>query len=321
MMRAARAAVVSIHHDPRAVARNLDGIVINGGRNVLARGPNDGPKERSLRVTFNPDVYGGLSVTSYAGDDWQLCKDFVLEKLGLPKWKPSDSQTEIGTSVGRMIERQRKAETLKRKAEADADQAQRQALALRIWSESSDPRGTLVEKYLREHRGLRLSDDVAGRVLRFHGSLQSEGFLYPAMVALMRDIVTDEPRAIHRTFLNRKTAAKIERKMLGPARDTAIKLDAFADEIAIGEGIETTLAARQLGYEPAWAVGSCVSIAKFPVLREIKKLRLLQENDANQANPKAVEECGRRYLQSGKLVSIILPLVGKDMNDALRVGQ
>ena len=47
--------------------------------------------------------------------------------------------------------------------------------------------------------------------------------------------------------------------MYGEANGAAIKLD--ADEmvtmgLTIGEGIETVLSARQLGFRPAWALGS-----------------------------------------------------------------
>jgi hypothetical protein len=40
--------------------------------------------------------------------------------------------------------------------------------ALAIWKEGDDPRGTLAEQYLRQHRGLELPTAICGDVLRFH---------------------------------------------------------------------------------------------------------------------------------------------------------
>lgn len=47
------------------------------------------------------------------------------------------------------------------------DRANSVAKARQRWNESADPNGTIVEKYLRD-RGLDLTDDIAGEVIRFH---------------------------------------------------------------------------------------------------------------------------------------------------------
>ena len=44
--------------------------------------------------------------------------------------------------------------------------------------------------------------------------------------------------------------------MLGVVAGAAVKLDAAGEALAIGEGVETAMAARQLGLRPVWAVGS-----------------------------------------------------------------
>ena len=95
--------------------------------------------------------------------------------------------------------------------------------------------GTPVETYLRSRR-LELDVAVCGEVLRWHPRLR-------AMLALFRNIVTNEPQAISRTFLDHE-ARKIERKFLGPTKGAAIKLDADEDVLGglhIGEGIETCM--------------------------------------------------------------------------------
>ena len=70
------------------------------------------------------------------------------------------------------------------------------------------------------------------------------------MVALFRDITTAKPCGIHRTFLD-CNGRKLDRKMLGRARDAAIKLDQDGDVtlgLHVGEGVETCMAARQAGW-------------------------------------------------------------------------
>ncbi len=159
-------------------------------------------------------------------------------------------------------------------------------------------------------RDLELGDDIAGDVLRWHPGVG-------AMLALFRDIRTDKPRAVSRTFLSRE-GAKLGRKFLGPVKGSAIKLD--ADEtvlvsIHVGEGAESCQAARQLGLKPCWALGSAPAVASFPVLN-IEALSILREHD--EANAKAAIACGTRWKAAGREVFDVWPNAGNDVNDAIR---
>jgi putative DNA primase/helicase len=161
---------------------------------------------------------------------------------------------------------------------------------LALWRQAVDPRGTIVETYLNS-RALDLGDDLAGEVLRWHPRIG-------AMLALFRDIVTDEPRAVSRTFLDRE-GRKLSRKFFGPVGGAAIKLDpddAVTQGLHIGEGIETCMAARQLELRPTWALGSTGAIGAFPVLSGIECLTLLAERD--EASSRAVEACAARWFQA-----------------------
>jgi len=86
--------------------------------------------------------------------------------------------------------------------------------------------------------------------------------------------------------------------------------------LAVGEGIETVLAARALGFQPAWAVASAGAIAVFPVLPGIEALTILAERD--DANANAIETCAGRWHEAGAEVLIIEPKAGNDINDAIR---
>ena len=109
--------------------------------------------------------------------------------------------------------------------------------------------------------------------------------------------------------------------MLGRVRGAAIKLDAdgeVCEGLHIGEGLETCMAARSLGFKPVWAVGSASAIRTFPVLPGIGALSILLETDDQGANAHAARACATRWLESSREVLAIMPLLMGDMNDVAR---
>ena len=70
-------------HDLRTIARLLDGEV--SGSQVLAPGPGHGRRDRSLSVRLSPTAPDGVLAFSHARDDWRVCRDYVRERLGLPR--------------------------------------------------------------------------------------------------------------------------------------------------------------------------------------------------------------------------------------------
>jgi Toprim domain len=289
--------------DPRAVARALDGETT--GCNVLAPGPGHSPADRSLSVKIDSAARDGFIVHSFAGDAPLACRDHVRRAIGLSKQA-----------------RARKRSTPRRPrpdpAKSD-DVTASIALALRLWNEAHDPRGTVVEVYLRS-RKLALSDDLCGEVVRFHPALNFDGAHVPGMVALFRDIATNEPCGFHRTLLDRD-GCKLGRRMLGRAKCAAIKLDADEDValgLVIGEGLETSLAARLAGFRPVWALGSAGAIAAFPVLPGIEAITILGEIDDGGANRRAAQACAARWMAAGQEAFVIAPLTGGDLAEIWR---
>jgi putative DNA primase/helicase len=179
-----------------------------------------------------------------------------------------------------------------------------------------NPIGTVVERYLLEHRRLELTESVSSAVIRFHGSLYVDRDTRMAgMVCLFRSIETNRPCGIHRTFLDRNTAAKIGRKMLGVAKGAAVKFDANIQSVlTVGEGIETVLSARAAGYAPAWALGSSCGVKAFPVLPKLSELTILEENEPTSRRD--VETCVKRYIDARRPVNILTSHVGNDFYDA-----
>src|SRR6185312_4224456 len=110
------------------------------------------------------------------------------------------------------------------------DNVDRIACALAIWDEARDPRRTPAEGYLcsprPRGRGVELPDEAAGRAIRFHPACPFFDQRTPAIVALVRDVVTNEPKAIHRTALDRNgNKVKIggrDRLTLAPIKGGAV---------------------------------------------------------------------------------------------------
>jgi hypothetical protein len=101
-------------------------------------------------------------------------------------------------------------------------------------------------------------------------------------IALVKDVLTNVPTAIHRTALTidglkTKIDGK-DRLAFGPIAGAAVMLTA-AEEVTtclgIGEGIESTMSLRlvpEFGTSPVWSLLSAGGIERFPVLSGIESL-------------------------------------------------
>ena len=305
----------------REIARALGGEV--QGRQVLAPGPGHSRADRSLSVRLSHQSTSGWIVHTFSGHDFKEARDFVAEKLALgpDTWKrrrhPSLDNVQDRAPV--RPEGNRDNTTVSKD-----DNIDRISRARAIWDAAGHASGSLVEVYLAG-RGLSLDLlDNVHEVIRFHRACawrdeEADRTVHvPCMVSALRSIQGDEVTGIHRTRLG-PDGTKLGRRMLGIARAAAIKLDADADVtmgLAIGEGIESCLAARAFGLRPVWALGSASAIASFPVTAGIEALTILAENDAASAS--AVEACAARWAAAGAEVSIIRSTRGNDLNDALK---
>jgi Toprim domain len=304
--------------DPRTIARALGGEI--SGRQILAPGPGHSRRDRSLSIRIEPDAPDGFLCHSFAGDDPIVCKNHVRQRLGLPEWKPGDEQDRRvdGSRRARFDQTAIDREAAKRPRSEDDQVRIKRAVA--IWNEGRDPRGTPAETYLNLHRKLRLDDDLASGVLRFHPACpwrdENTGKTerVPALIGAFRSIDDGTITAIHRIALN-SDGSKLGRRMLGVVHRAAVMLDPIGTKLAIGEGVETCMAARQLGVRPTWALGSTGSIAGFPILDGVKQLTILGETGA--ASQDAIRFCAHRWHRAGRRVRIVMPEIGDDLNDEL----
>jgi putative DNA primase/helicase len=203
-----------------------------------------------------------------------------------------------------------------RAAPAPYKRQQHDQLARVIWNEAIDAHGTPVERYLATRH---LTLPSGAEVLRFHPACPLGSRKTPAMVALVRNIESNQPQAIHRTALDRTG-----KMSLGPISGGAIKLTPDEDvtiALGIAEGIETALSMQRLPEwlgSPVWSVISASGIAKFPLLAGIETLVISADNDGTGgAGEKATIEVVERWQERETLV-IEADDEGADLNDILQ---
>jgi hypothetical protein len=280
------------------LARHLGGR--RNGKQWLARCPGHDDRTPSLSIGYGFD--GRILVHCHAG----CSQDDVIGALrerGL--WDEGQRNTSLNVE---QIDRRRRDD--ERRA------AERVANVSRIWNEAHNPQDTLAEQYLRS-RGLNLPPELCGSVLRFHPACPWEHETIPCLLAAFRAVETDKLTAIHRIRLDQpKRWPKAQRMMLGPVNGSAVKLDPVGSSLAIGEGVETCLAARQLGLRPVWALGSSGAIKTFLPVAGVDELMIIGENDNNGSNRNAADECERSWKPRTVLL-VAPPQEFKDFNDLI----
>jgi putative DNA primase/helicase len=294
--------------DLRSAAQVLGGDIV--GAQILFAPPGHSRQDRSASLRFDPKAPGGFVIHSFAGDDPLSIRDYVKERLGLA----SGRQARLALCPAAPV--------------ANPDDTTRTAQTLIIWDEARDPRGSPVEAYL--HRtGLVLPDEAAGEAIRFHPACPFAGERTPAMICLVRDVVTNKPKALHRTALTHDGhKAKIngkDRMALGPIAGGVVKLT--PDEnvtlcLGIGEGIESALSLRNLpefGCSPVWSLISAGGVDTFPVLPGIESLWFAVDHD--ETGIRAARSTARRWRTAGAETYLITPTVPHtDLNDLFFAG-
>lgn len=302
--------------DLHRVAKLLGGVVVAG--QVRAPAPSHSAKDRSMIITPAPGLWGELHVRLWSKGDPLEAKAYVLDKLGLPSaptgkssWSPKKAAVASAPSPRPSLSAKVRTER-----------------ALSIWYDARGPHRTPVETYLTQERGLKLPPEAAGVTLRYHPACPFGRGRTPAMVALVRDVMTNAPVAIHRTALNRDGQKVVidgyDRLTLGPAKGGAIKLtpnDDVTSCLAVGEGIESILSLqrlREFGVSAVWSLISAPGIETFPVLPGLDVLWIAVDHDA--AGIHASKVCAARYQRSGVETFLVQPVRPKtDLNDFFKV--
>jgi hypothetical protein len=272
---------------------SLLGGTVNG-RWINIRGPGHTSKDDSLGVMFDPSATDGFRINSFAGDDPAKCRRYVKSLLELKK--PNGCEFEPRQCRG-----------------AEVDERLRRALAL--WEHANPAEGTLVEKYLNSRACSLTSVLKSADVLRFHPFCRFGNDQVPAMVALMRHVITDEPTGIHRTALTRDGRKHQElaggaKRMWGTSAQAAVKLSQHDGVLGIAEGIETALSAQTIFAIPVWACLSATGVGGFPIINGLNHLTIFADQDT--VGITVARKCARKYHKAGIEVEIRCPPAAGD---------
>jgi putative DNA primase/helicase len=248
-------------------------------------GPGHGSGDRSLGFRFDPHEPYGIRISSFAGDDPDICRHHIINKLS--------SLSEGGLSA------------VEQNVPKGADQADANAAkASLIWHAAVGAVGTPAENYLASRGCLPASLACLTDAVRCHPNCPMGTATVPAMVSMMRDVITGQPTGIHRTALADDGSAKRTmpsrmpaKMMLGRAKGAAVVLCNSAPVMGIAEGIETALSAQKIFGMPVWACMSAPGIAGFPALHGLNHLTIFADHD--EAGILAARKCAARLFKAG----------------------
>jgi putative DNA primase/helicase len=211
--------------------------------------------------------------------------------------------------------------------------------ALDIWRRGVPIEGTLAERYLL---GRGLTKRAWPPTLRFVDSIEwtqgavfkdgekiQQGPFFPALIAVLQD-VERRAQAIWRIYLDEnggKAPVEPNKVGLGPAAGCACRLGPVAEQVNIGEGLETCLAISEMdGYAgTTWATLSTSGMMNVILPPQVKVIHIFCDNDfpkgAQQKN--AGEHAGfvlrdRALAEGRKVVMEPPPPVGQDYLELLK---
>src|SRR5262249_19048938 len=183
------------------------------------------------------------------------------------------------------------------------------AQAQGLWDDAKPIAGTLATDYLafREIDVDQLTGSPEAS-LRFHPSCPFGAARVPGLLALYRDIDSDDCAGIHRIALTpsafTRAPGAVARRMLGRwARRRAVKLWPAEHGLVLGEGLETTLAAatrvthRGHPLHPAWAMLTAGAIASCDPITGVELTILLADNEPN--GQRAAHTAAQRLSDNG----------------------
>lgn len=197
--------------------------------------------------------------------------------------------------------------------------AERKEYARGIWRNSRAASRTIVETYLR-NRGIVIRVPPALRFipLLYH---REYGYAFPALAVGLQD-AHGNFAAVSITWLcsDARSKAPVEptRKIYGPYRGSAVRLQPAGDALVITEGVETGLSIAQAC--PELAVWCALSTTNLPYVAIPQSVReVIIAADADSAGEVGARTLAQRLMRDGRDVKIARPdRRGADFNDRLQ---
>ena len=197
--------------------------------------------------------------------------------------------------------------------------------ALKLWHSSESYQGTLGETYLRSRAiTAKLSHDCVRFNPRTFWRAGDETGYAPALILLVRDMVTGSLQAVQRRYLDedgRKHPLFHKAKSYGPTAGGAIMLTGpkVSKGLNICEGFEDAASVLCLGIDGgSWAVCGTSGLKNLHPLAHIPAIRIFADND--ETGTSKANECAARWRASGKFADCYTVPTGHDVNGYLMAG-
>ena len=204
-----------------------------------------------------------------------------------------------------------------RRAVDKIDRAKQRKRLTKIWGEAVHDNGRIAQYF--DHRGLSLP---VPETLKLHRNLgyweegKKKGY-FPAMLAQLK--LGDKFVGLHITYLSKSSEGPAPVKVFRKTRrcDEEFKGATIqlykpmpGEPLGIGEGLESSLAVRELTGLPMWSGANTFLLesAQFPA--GIESVYIAADLDENSAGEKAANKLKERLIEEGRTVGISYPELG-----------
>ncbi|WP_373998699.1 toprim domain-containing protein [Bdellovibrio bacteriovorus] len=182
----------------------------------------------------------------------------------------------------------------------------------KFWAESQAIYESSPAAIYLASRGLMNPGEIEG--LRWHPNMpfyHDNKYVgrFPALVSKISDF-NKNITGIHRIYLTEegeKLTLGEPKKILGSVAGGAIRFDEPKEILHIAEGVETSLAIREVVKEPTWSAISATNLRRVAVPDKVVTVVIWADLDANLVGEMAAAELARRLCHEGKTVFVKVP--------------
>jgi hypothetical protein len=288
-------------------------------------------KKGSLSISLDQDKRGLWHnfETGEKGNLFQLLqKNTGLSKRDLYKYcaRKLGLASSIIPRVAAVKAKPAKAKTVNEDSSLTNEQRKRVAFANKLVKQSLDVRGTLAERYLKEHRGIK--KDIP-KSFRYHPNLFSKinNQACPALLVIAKS-PKGEIQAVQAIYLDRRTANKadvnVQKQTFGLVKNALVDIyqpNSPTGFVLVAEGPETGLSLREaivdMNIKVSLSISNFSSIASN--IKEKNVVLCLDNDGTNTATDKLIEHSSKILKDEDKSVWLNKPKeINKDYNDILK---